>query len=95
MKTSSTTLGWSLSFQPTAARQFGKLNKAAQARIQAFLESRVLAGNPRLHGAPLSGGLKGLWKYRVGDYRLICELKDDVLVILIIKIGHRSEVYNR
>jgi mRNA interferase RelE/StbE len=93
MTNSSTNTAWSLRLKPTAEKELGKLNAATQARIRAFLESRVLAGDPRHHGAALSGALKGLWKYRVGDYRLICELKDDVLVILVIKIGHRGDVY--
>ncbi|MBQ7262142.1 MAG: type II toxin-antitoxin system RelE/ParE family toxin, partial [Synergistaceae bacterium] len=46
-------------------------------------------------GRALSGPLAGLWRYRVGDHRLICEIQDDVLVILVIDIGHRSKIYRR
>jgi mRNA interferase RelE/StbE len=49
--------------------------------------------NPRLSGKALQGDLKGLWRYRVGNYRLIAQIKDNELIILVIEIGHRKEVY--
>ena len=50
--------------------------------------------NPRIHGKPLSANRKGQWRYRVGDYRIIAEIQDDKLIILVISIGHRREIYN-
>ena len=49
--------------------------------------------NPRIKGKPLTGDLKGLWRYRVGDYRILAEIQDDKIVILILDIGHRSKIY--
>ena len=59
-----------------------------------FIQNLSELENPYLRGAPLTGGLSGYWKYRVGDYRLLCEIHDDKLLVLIVKIGHRREVYN-
>jgi len=64
-------------------------------RLTAFMENRVAKlENPRSLGQPLQGiTLDGLWRYRVGDYRIICEIQDKKLVVLALRIGHRREVY--
>ena len=65
-------------------------------RILKFLYERVeKLDDPRTIGGRLQGTLSGLWRYRVGDYRLICSLEDDRLVVLVLRIGHRREVYER
>ncbi len=65
-----------------------------QKRIVSFLQERIqTADNPRSTGKALQGSLSGLWRYRVGDYRLLCRIEDDELIILVIEIGHRREVY--
>jgi mRNA interferase RelE/StbE len=75
-------------------RQVRKIDPAARQRIREYLEQRVAnLGDPRQIGKPLKGELASLWRYRVGDYRLICELRDEALVVLVIRIGHRREVY--
>jgi mRNA interferase RelE/StbE len=71
-----------------------KIDPAARQRIREYLEQRVAnLSDPRQLGNPLKGELASLWRYRVGDYRLICELRDEVLVVLVVRIGHRREVY--
>ena len=61
-----------------------------------FLSERVAKlDDPRQIGGSLQGTLSGLWKYRVGDYRLICSLENDRLVVLVLRIGHRREIYSR
>lgn len=61
-----------------------------------FLSERVAKlADPQQIGASLQGTLSGLWKYRVGDYRLICSLENDRLVVLVLRIGHRREIYSR
>ncbi len=58
------------------------------------MEERVAAhDNPRDLGAALSGRLAGHWRYRVGDYRIICKIEDETITILVIEIGHRREIY--
>jgi len=51
--------------------------------------------NPRRFGGPLRYDLTGLWRYRVGDYRIVCEIQDNVLIVLIVRIGHRRKVYRK
>ena len=58
-----------------------------------FLENLSELENPRLKGESLTGNLSKYWKYRIGDYRLICRIEDEKLLVLIVKIGHRREVY--
>lgn len=65
-----------------------------QKRIVSFLQDRIQAAeNPRTSGKALQGNLSGLWRYRVGDYRLLCRVEDEELVVLVIEIGHRREIY--
>ena len=89
-------MAWNLALSPRAQQQLAKLDKAAARRIVKFLYERVgRRNNPRQLGEPLQGALIGLWRYRVGDYRIICTLEHDRLVVLVLRIGHRREVYKR
>ena len=74
--------------------QLRELDKSAARRIVDYLDERVAAsGDPRSAGKALTGPLGGLWRYRVGDCRVICELQDSRLRVLVVQIGHRREVY--
>jgi mRNA interferase RelE/StbE len=85
-------LAWKIEFDPRARAEFSSLDKTIQRRIVKFLDR--LKDNPRRHGAALRGETLGnYWKYRVGDYRLIADIRDSKLVVLIVAIGHRSDVY--
>ena len=84
---------WKAEFTPDARRQFERLDRSVQRRIQTYLNENVLAGDPRRFGRALRGDLSGLWRYRVGDFRLIAKLEDAVLTVVIIKTGHRSVIY--
>jgi mRNA interferase RelE/StbE len=89
-------MAWTVDISPTALKQLGKLDKPVADRILKFLRERVARlDDPRQIGASLQGTLSGLWKYRVGDYRLICSFEDDRLVVLVLRVGHRREVYKR
>ena len=89
-------MAWNLELSPRAQQQLDKLDKAAARRIAKFLYERVgRLDDPRQIGEPLQGALIGLWRYRVGDYRIICTLEHDRLVVLVLRIGHRREVYKR
>lgn len=86
---------WKIEFADSAARQLRKLDPQTARRITSYLRERVsVAKDPRSLGAALKGDELGqFWKYRVGDYRLIAEIKDQELRILIVRLGHRREVY--
>ena len=84
---------WKAEFTPEARRQFERLDRSVQRRIQTYLNDNVLAGDPRRFGRALRGNLSGLWRYRVGDFRLIAKLEDAIVTVIIIKTGHRSVIY--
>lgn len=82
-----------IEFSPAAARQLRKLDGHAQRRIQAVVE--LLAQEPRPTGAKKLVGGHGEWRVRTGNYRIIYEIDDGVLVVLVLAVGHRREVYRR
>lgn len=86
---------WTIEFERTAAKEFRKLDGKLQRRIQRFFQQRVLPGDdPRSYGKALRGSKFGnLWRYRVGSCRIIAELQNDRFLILIVRVGHRSQVY--
>ncbi len=85
---------WRIEITRTAEKQIQKLSRGAQESIIQFLRERVqTADNPRQLGKPLHGDKGGLWRYRVGDYRLICDIQDERITILVVRVGHRKDVY--
>jgi mRNA interferase RelE/StbE len=88
-------LVWTIDFQATAVKNLKKMGHSESARIRAFLHQRVTTlDNPPQLGAALEGPrFEHLWRYEVGDYRIICDIQDQKLVVLVIEIGHRREVY--
>lgn len=87
---------WTIEFDPAAQRELNRLDKPISRRILRFLYQRVAKlDDPRQIGERLTGTLSDFWKYRVGDYRVICSLEHDRLVVLVLRIGHRREVYKR
>jgi mRNA interferase RelE/StbE len=78
----------------TGEKQITKLDRNAQRSIQRFLRDRLSsAENPSEWGKPLRGEKKGLWRYRVGDYRLICDIQDERITVLILEVGYRKGAY--
>ena len=87
-------MAWTVEFQLTAQKQFRQLDRPIQQRIRDYFRKRVLAAeDPRQLGKALTGDKGGLWRYRIGDYRAICKIEDQRLVVLVLEIGHRREVY--
>jgi mRNA interferase RelE/StbE len=88
-------LAWTIELTDDVARQLGKMGRVEARRILDYLRKRVATlENPRLVGRALTGSDYGhLWRYRVGDYRILCELRDRTLVVLVVDVGHRSEIY--
>jgi len=87
-------LVWKIEISRTAERQITKLNRTAQQAILGFLRDRLPSTeNPRQWGKPLSGERRGLWRYRVGDDRLICDIQDERITVLVLTVGHRKDVY--
>ena len=88
-------LAWRIEFEDTALKELAKLDKQVARRILAFLRERVaVLDDPRTVGEALKGSKLGeFWKYRVGDYRVITNIEDGVMRILVLKVGNRREVY--
>jgi mRNA interferase RelE/StbE len=88
---------WKIEVSPLADRQLDKLDSQIARRIEKFLHERVaMLEDPRSIGEALRGSRLGeFWKYRVGDWRIICDIQDEKLIILALQIGHRREVYER
>ena len=76
-------------------REFRKLDKYTQKMIRAWINKNLVdCTDPRQHGKGLTADKSGQWRYRIGDYRLICEIHDSELVILALTVGHRREIYD-
>jgi mRNA interferase RelE/StbE len=88
-------LAWTIDYTGTARKQLRKLDKQTARRILNFMDERIASEeNPRGTGKPLTGPMLGAyWRYRVGDYRIICDIQDSALRILVIEIGNRRDVY--
>ena len=88
-------MAWKVELSVEAARELGKLDAQPARRILKFLRERVATlDNPRSIGKALRGSRLGeFWKYRVGPYRLICKIEDDRLIVLVLRVGHRKEIY--
>ena len=80
-------------YTDTSRKQLKKLDKTMQKRILDYKDEVELLENPRFRGKALVENMKGLWRYRVGDYRIICEILEEEVVISVIKIGHRRAAY--
>jgi mRNA interferase RelE/StbE len=87
---------WRVELDARAAKELRHLDRQHQIRIARFLRERVAtAEDPRRFGKPLKGQAVALWQYRVGPFRLICAIEDDRLVVLVVRIGDRAEIYDR
>lgn len=84
---------WQIKWQDSALKQLRSLDKPIQGRILKYLKERVIE-SPKDFGPELIGDKLGLWRYRVGDYRIICQLQNEKLIVLVVSVGHRKEVYN-
>lgn len=86
---------WKIKFEDKALKQLRKLDNNSQNIILKYLRSRIgTPENPKRFGKALIGDMKGLWRYRVDNYRIICRLEEDILTVLVVKIGHRRNIYD-
>lgn len=88
-------MSYKVIFTKEARRALKKLDRNTASLIFSWIEKNLQGcKNPRAHGKALTANRSGQWRYRIGDYRLICVIEDDELVILALSVGHRREVYN-
>lgn len=89
-------MAWRIEFDSEVEADLKKLDPEAQRRILRYLSERISTEkDPRRFGAPLRRELSGLWKYRIGDFRVICRIEEKRIVVYVIRIGHRKEVYRK
>lgn len=88
-------MAWKISISYFAAKQFKKLNKSIATELLDFMKDKIAPlDDPTVFGKPLLSDKSGLWRYRVRDYRIICRIDNNELTILVVRIGHRKEVYD-
>ncbi len=87
-------MSWTIKVEDNVRKTLKKLDPQSRRRIINFLNQDLAKlENPRQKGKSLTGKFKGMWRYRVGNYRILCEIIDDELVIVAVEVGHRSSIY--
>lgn len=87
---------WRIEFDERAFKDLERLSKTDRQRVRRFIDHRVLVhNNPRTFGIALTGELKGLWRYRVGDIRIVARIEDNRFIVMVLSIGQRDKVYKR
>lgn len=85
---------YKIEFSERAFKEFGKLDRYTQKFIYFWIKKHLVNNeNPRSIGKSLVGNKSGQWRYRIGDYRLLCLIEDDKLIVLVLSVGHRSKIY--
>jgi mRNA interferase RelE/StbE len=86
---------WTYRFTETALKEFTKLNRQVQKEVIRYLDDRIATPeSPERFGKPLRGDKWGSWRYRIGDYRLVCKIERSALIVLVLHVGHRSRIYD-
>lgn len=87
-------MSWDYRIEPSAADDLRNLGHSAAVEIRSYLNHRIRGvSDPRMFGKPLRGKLKGFWRYRVRDFRLLCRLEDGIFIVVVVAVGHRSKIY--
>jgi mRNA interferase RelE/StbE len=87
-------LAWTVEYDPRAQKDLEGLDRTVQREIIDYIDTRIAAAaNPRQYGKMLRHGKHGLWRYRVRDYRIICQIQESRLTVLVVSVGHRSRIY--
>ena len=87
-------MAWTIEFLPSAEKELAKLGRAEAKRIIQTLRTRIaVRADPRELGSALAGDLGGLWRWRIGDYRVVARIEDERITILVVRVAHRREVY--
>ncbi|MCP3869351.1 MAG: type II toxin-antitoxin system RelE/ParE family toxin [Gammaproteobacteria bacterium] len=85
---------WRVEWDDRAVKELRRIDRQVQRNILTYLRERIATTqDPRRFGKALGGDKWGLWRYRVGDYRIVCQIKDQSVVVLVLRVAHRSTVY--
>jgi len=89
-------LAWTIEYDSRVVKDMKKLDRKVQQQIIAYFDERIApSSDPRTFGKSLESSFSGLWRYRIGDYRAICRIEDAHMVVLVVRISHRSKVYKK
>ena len=89
-------MAWTIEYDSRVVKDMKKLDRKVQQQIIAYFDERIApAPDPRAFGKSLESSFSGLWRYRIGDYRAICRIEDEHMVVLVVHISHRSKVYKK
>ena len=89
-------MNWKVQISDPALKELHKIDRVNREMILSYLEERIDGCvDPRRYGEPLKGNLSGYWRYRIGQYRLLCEIEDECVTVAVITVGHRRQVYER
>lgn len=88
-------MGWQIEFSRKAEKELSSLDKPQALRILNYLDELTDLDDPRRRGKALVSDLSGLWRYRVGAWSILCKIEDSRLLVLVVKLGHRSSVYDQ
>lgn len=87
-------MAWTIEYDPRVEKDLRGLDKRIQSEILDYMDTRIApSDDPKRFGKALRHSQKGLWRYRVRDYRIICEIQQDRVVVLVVAVGHRSKIY--
>ena len=87
---------YSVEYSQSAIKALKKLDRYTKTVIKNWIDKNLVdCDNPFQYGKPLTADKKGYWRYRIGDYRIICEIKQEKVIIIVVEIGHRSEIYKK
>ena len=87
-------MAWRIEYARSAVNELRSLDRQTARRIADYMEQNIASlDDPRVRGSALTGVLGGLWRYRIGDYRVVCELHDATVQILVLRVAHRRQVY--
>lgn len=87
-------MAWQINFNEIVEKKLSKLGATASKQIIEYLKTTVaISTNPYEHGKQLKGNLRGYWRYRTGDYRIICKIENDIITIFVVDVGHRKHIY--
>ena len=87
-------MSWTIEFDKYSLKQLKKLDKPIAKRIVDYMEEVSRLDDPTSRGKGLTDNFAGLWRYRVGDYRVICDIQKEIVTVFVIEVGHRSEIYD-
>lgn len=87
-------MAWTIEYDRRVLKELKKLDRKIQGQILDFFDERIAPSpDPRHTGKSLASYFSGLWRYRIGDYRAVCRIEDSNLIVLVVRVGHRSKVY--